>query len=102
MEVYDEHYSGLKRLRNPDIAAMTRLLGGSGVSQGALISLLFFERPFVERLIVLGQQDAQRWLDKAKGSDAPWHLGPLETRPGQDAAAAARSRPGATKRPAPV
>jgi len=101
-EVYDEYYSGLKRLRNPDIAAMTRLLGGSGVSQGALISLLFFERPFVERLIVLGQQDARRWLDQATGPDAPWHHGPLETRPGRVEAAAPRTRRQATKRPAPV
>lgn len=102
MEVYGEYYSGLNRLRNPDIAAMTRLLGGNGPSQGALISLLFFERPFVERLIVLGQQDAQRWLDKAKGPDAPWHLGPLETRPGRVEAPAPRSRRRATKQPAPV
>jgi NTE family protein len=82
MEVFDEHYHGIKRLRSPDIAALEQLLGGRGPSQGALMSLLFFERHFAEKLIELGQADARRWLDGAEGPDGPWHTGSLETRPG--------------------
>jgi NTE family protein len=82
MQAFDEHYRGLKKLRSPDIAALEQLLGGRGPSQGALMSLLFFEHHFIEKLIELGQADAQRWLDDASGPDGPWHVGPLETRPG--------------------
>jgi hypothetical protein len=46
------------------------------------MSLLFFESHFIERLIELGQADAHRWLDGARGPDGPWHVGPLEARPG--------------------
>ena len=82
MEAFDEHYRGIRKLRSPDIAAVEQLLGGRGPSQGALMSLLFFEHHFIEKLIGLGKADAQRWLDGADGADGPWHTGTLETRPG--------------------
>jgi NTE family protein len=82
-EVFHEHFRGLRRLRSPDMAALEQLLGGRGPSQGALMSLLFFEPHFVERLIELGRRDAERWLAAAGAEGGPWHMGPLEERPGR-------------------
>jgi NTE family protein len=80
-EAFHDQFGGLKKLRAPDIAALQQLLGGRGPSQGALMSLLFFEQCFIEKLVALGTADAQRWL-AGSGSDGPWHVGSLETRPG--------------------
>jgi NTE family protein len=80
--VFRERYGGWHALRSPELLTLMYLLGGAGPSQGALLSLLFFDRVFIEGLIEMGERDALRWIDAADGDDAPWYEGPLETRPG--------------------
>jgi NTE family protein len=81
-EVCAKHYRGLGKLRSPDIALLEQILGPQGTAHGALVSLLLFHEEFVEELISMGQADARRWLDSARGPDGPWHSGPLDKRPG--------------------
>lgn len=67
-EVFRERYGGLKALRSPDFALLSRLLGGGGAAaRGELLSFIFFDEVFVERLLELGRRDAQRWLDEHPG-----------------------------------
>ncbi len=66
--VFRERYSGLKALRSPDFALLSRLLGGGGAAaRGELLSFIFFDEVFIERLLELGRQDARRWLDAHPG-----------------------------------
>ena len=74
--VYEESFSGLRRLRSPDVSLLSRLVGGEGRPHGELLSYLFFEGEFAREAIALGQDDAQAWLD-GHGDD-PWQVGPLE------------------------
>ena len=74
--VYDESFSGLRKLRSPDVSLLSRLVGGEGRPHGELLSYLFFEGEFAHEAIALGQADAQAWLD-GHGDD-PWQVGPLE------------------------
>jgi NTE family protein len=80
--IFRERYAGLKGLRSPELVLLNQLLGGGGASNGALSSLLLFDEMFLEDLIQMGRRDARAWLDAAVGPDAPWHTGPVETRPG--------------------
>lgn len=73
--VKDESFSGLRRLRSPDVALLSRLLGGKGRPQAELLSYLFFEGEFARAAIALGQADAQRWLDARPGD--PWQVEPV-------------------------
>ncbi|MEJ7718613.1 MAG: hypothetical protein WKF31_11845 [Thermoleophilaceae bacterium] len=66
-EVFRDRYGGLKGLRSPDFALLTRLLGGAGHSHGELLSYLFFEREFVDSLIEMGRSDATSWLERVDG-----------------------------------
>ena len=77
-EVFRDRYGGLKGLRSPDFALLTRLLGGVGHSHGELLSYLFFERDYVDGLIEMGRSDAKSWLDRVDGPDAPWYRDPVD------------------------
>ena len=77
-EVFNHRYAGLKGLRSPDFALLTRLLGGAGHSHGELLSYLFFERDYVDGLIEMGRSDAKSWLDRVDGPDAPWYRDPVD------------------------
>ena len=74
-QVFDESFSGLRRLRSPDVSLLSRLVGGEGRPHGELLSYLFFEGEFAREAIALGRQDAQAWLDERAGD--PWQVGPL-------------------------
>ena len=66
--VFRERYGGLKALRSPDFALLSRLLGGGGAAaRGELLSFIFFDEVFIERLLELGRQDARRWLEAHPG-----------------------------------
>jgi NTE family protein len=73
--VLDESFSGLRRLRSPDVSLLSRLLGGEGRPQAELLSYLFFEGEFAREAIALGQSDARRWLEERP--DDPWQVDPL-------------------------
>jgi NTE family protein len=66
--VFRERYGGLKALRSPDFALLSRVLGGGGAAaRGELLSFIFFDEVFVERLLELGRRDAKRWLAEHPG-----------------------------------
>lgn len=75
LEVMRRRYSGLRRLRAPDLALIGRLVGGRSEAQGELLSYLFFEGDFTARLVELGQADARRAL--GSGGGVPWRIEPL-------------------------
>jgi NTE family protein len=77
-EVFQKRYGGLKGLRSPDFPLLKRLLGGDGPAHGELLSYLLFDAEFIEALIDLGREDAERWLNAPPGRDEPWQLGPLD------------------------
>ncbi|MDA0183082.1 patatin-like phospholipase family protein [Solirubrobacter phytolaccae] len=66
--VFRERYGGLRGLRSPDFALLSRLLGGGGAAaRGELLSFIFFDEVFIERLLELGRRDARRWLEEHPG-----------------------------------
>lgn len=79
IEVYRRHYSGaVDLLRSPNVAGLGRLVSATtSVDHGELLSYLFFAKEFAERLIELGQRDANRWLDDPGHDAGKWQLGPL-------------------------
>ncbi|PZS19697.1 MAG: hypothetical protein DLM54_06495 [Acidimicrobiales bacterium] len=77
-EVYREKYRGLRGLRRPDLMVLGRLLEDQSPMSGELLSYLFFDPDFIEAIITLGKQDAQRWLDGLANLDDPWRLDPLD------------------------
>jgi NTE family protein len=78
-EVYRKRYGGLKWLRKPDYRLISLILGGSGPIHGELLSLLFFDREFIERLLELGAADARAWLEAEHDGDGPWQISALST-----------------------
>ena len=47
-----ERYGGLRGLRSPDFALLSRLLGGAqAAARGELLSFIFFDEVFIERLL---------------------------------------------------
>jgi NTE family protein len=79
IQVYRKHYGGAADLlRAPNVAALGRLVSAtSSIDHGELLSYLFFAREFAQRLIELGQRDAQRWLSDPSHDHGKWQLGPL-------------------------
>jgi NTE family protein len=85
-EVFQARYGGLRgALRSIDFRLIHDLLGGPSPAHGELLSLLFFDRDFIEELIRIGREDAQRWLAAEHDGGGPWRLSPLDvlTRPRQ-------------------
>src|SRR4051812_34966827 len=67
-QTFTERYGGLRGLRSPDFALLSRLLGGAGAAaRGELLSFVFFDEVFIERLLELGRSDAERWLGEPPG-----------------------------------
>jgi NTE family protein len=62
--VFGARYGGLRGLRSPDFALMSRLLGTRAASRGELLSFLFFDQAFIAELIAAGRRDAERWLER--------------------------------------
>ena len=62
--VFEERYGGLRGLRSPDFALMSRLLGSRAASRGELLSFLFFDQAFIAELMTAGRRDAERWLER--------------------------------------
>jgi NTE family protein len=65
--VFERRFGGLRGLRDPDYALMSRALGGRSRSRGELLSFLMFDREFAEALIEMAQRDAERWLRRHPG-----------------------------------
>src|SRR4051794_37446202 len=65
---FRERYGGLRGLRSPDFALLSRLLGGAqAAARGELLSFIFFDAVFIARLLELGRAHAERWLDEHPG-----------------------------------
>ncbi|MDQ6784017.1 MAG: patatin-like phospholipase family protein [Actinomycetota bacterium] len=79
--VFARRYRGHRGLRAPELALLSRLLGGPGEQHGELISYILFEPAFHEEVIALGCADARRWLERVTGPDAPWYTEPIDTLP---------------------
>ncbi len=75
---FRSRYGGVRAVRHPDLALLSRLLGGESQAHGEFLSLLFFDAEFAAELVRLGQQDARAWLAEAH-EDGPWQVGPLST-----------------------
>jgi NTE family protein len=71
-------YGGLKAVRSPDLAALSRLLGGDSPTHGELLSYLLFDHEFIEQLIEMGAKDANAWLNATPGRTEPWQTEPLD------------------------
>jgi NTE family protein len=69
--VFHKHYSRLKRLRSPDLALLSWLLGANSPTHNELFSYIFFAPEFIEELINTGARDARTWLDQPPGPSAP-------------------------------
>jgi NTE family protein len=67
-----------RAIRNPDIAALVRVVDGDAdVRHAELLSLLLFTPAFARSLIDLGMEDARRWLDDSHELEGLWQVGPL-------------------------
>jgi hypothetical protein len=51
---------------------------GESEQHGELISYLFFDPEFHKQAIALGRDDAERWLKRVHGPDAPWYAEPID------------------------
>lgn len=80
-EVFRRRYHGYRAFTAPDLAILSRLLGGESEQHGELISYLLFEGEFLNETIALGERDARRWLDRVPAPDAPWYLAHIDTLP---------------------
>lgn len=77
-KTFRARYGGLKALRSPELAALSRLLGGESPSHSELLSYLLFDREFIKALIGAGRDDARAWLRAEPGPDEPWQTEPLD------------------------
>ena len=81
-QVFRRHYRGLRAFTAPpDLAILSRLLGGESEQHGELISYLMFAPEFIDQAIELGSQDAHRWLRRVTGPESPWYLPSIDTLP---------------------
>jgi NTE family protein len=76
--VFEERYGGLRALRSPDVALLSRLLGSSSPTHGELLSYLLFDPRFIASLVEMGRDDASAWLRAPPGPDEPWQVEPLD------------------------
>jgi NTE family protein len=65
--VFERRFGGLRGLRDPDYAVISRVLGGRVRSRGELLSFLMFDPVFLSELIEMGRRDAARWLRRHPG-----------------------------------
>jgi NTE family protein len=75
--IFESRFGGLRGVRDPDYAVISRMLGGRVRSRGELLSFLLFDPAFVTELIEMGRRDASRWLRRHPGfwcSDASHDL----------------------------
>jgi NTE family protein len=73
--VHERHYKGAARgVRAPDVALLTRLLGGPSPAHAELLSYLFFRPEFIHAAIAAGREDARELI--ARGD--LWRTGPIE------------------------
>jgi NTE family protein len=77
-KIFHERYGGLKALRSPDLAGLSRLLGGESPTHGELLSYLLFDPEFIQAMIKMGRADARAWLQAPPGPDEPWQVEPLD------------------------
>jgi NTE family protein len=77
-QIFRTRYGGLRALRSPDLAVLSRLLGGDSPTHGELLSYLLFDREFIAALIAMGREDANAWLAATPGPAGPWRLGRLD------------------------
>jgi len=61
--------------RGIGLRLLRRMLGGSALSRGELLSYLFFEPDFIDGAIALGASDAWRLLESVRGG-LPWSVTP--------------------------
>jgi NTE family protein len=80
-QVFRRRYRSYRAIKAPDLAILSRVLGGESEQHGELMSYLMFDPEFLDATIALGQLDAHRWLDRVRGPDAPWYLRPIDTLP---------------------
>ncbi len=65
--VFERRYGGLSGLLHPDQLLLGRLLRGRTDAGGDLLSVLLFEREYIDALIDAGRRDAKRWLRRHPG-----------------------------------
>ena len=53
---------GVEALRNPDVALLDRLIGGTHSTHGELLSYLLFDPDFIDAMIEQGRRDGERLL----------------------------------------
>jgi NTE family protein len=84
-DVYKRRYAGLTGLmRDSNLALLGRMVNAQrSPVHGELLSYLFLARDFLEQLIDMGRQDAQRWLE-TEHDEGLWQVGQLELN-GRDA-----------------
>jgi NTE family protein len=77
-EVYEDSYTRLSGVRRSlDLFLLGRLIdAGRNPTRGELFSYLFFAREFAARLLKLGEEDAERWIEGTHDA-GPWQHGPL-------------------------
>jgi NTE family protein len=76
--IFRERYGGLRALRSPDLAGLSRLLGTDSPTHGELLSYLLFDPEFIQALIRMGRADARAWLQAPPGIEEPWQVEPLD------------------------
>ena len=80
LEIYARRYQSVRAiLRSPNLALLGRITDAArNPMHGELYSYLFLAREFIDELIELGREDAQRWLD-SEHDEWPWRVeGPTE------------------------
>jgi NTE family protein len=78
-EIFNRRYNGLKWLRSPDYRLISGLLGGSGPIHGELLSLLFFDREFIDAMLELGAEDARAWFGEEHDGGGPWQIAAMSS-----------------------
>lgn len=78
-EIFTSRYRGLGGLRSPDVRLIGALVGDESPTHGEMLSLLLFDRDFIDELIEMGRRDARAWLEDDHDGEGPWQIGPLGT-----------------------